>query len=102
MYSECGRKAQSVARLYRECFPASPHTFYETNLSVVKRLRETGCMTSRARSGGPAKVGRQVQSDEALTYTLAYPICSTRHTSEHCGHSKNQVWKILRKSGAYP
>jgi transposase len=102
LYGECGRKARSAARLYRERFPAGPHPSYQTILSVVKRLRETGCVTSRARSGRPAKVGRQVQPDEVLAYALTYPKCSTRQISEHCGLSKSQVWKILQESGAYP
>ncbi|GBL98928.1 hypothetical protein AVEN_165743-1 [Araneus ventricosus] len=47
IYGECGSKAKSAARLYRERFPEGPHPTRQTILKVVKRLRETGCMTSR-------------------------------------------------------
>lgn len=102
LYGECRRKARSAARLYRQRFPAGPHPSHQTILTVVKRLRETGCITSRPRSGRPAKVGRQVQPDEVLAYALAYPKCSVREISQHCGLSKSQVWKILSESGAHP
>ena len=59
-------------------------------------------MTSRARSGRPAKVGWQDQPDEVLAYAPAYLKCSTRQISEYCGLSKSQVWKILQESSAYP
>ena len=59
-------------------------------------------MISLARSGRPVKIGRQIQPDEVLAYDQAYPKCSTRHISEHCGLSKTQVWKILQESGVYP
>ena len=58
---EYGRKARSAEMLYRKRFPAGPHPSYKTNLSAVKRLRETFCVTSRPRSGRPAKVESQVQ-----------------------------------------
>ena len=56
LYGECRRKARSAAQLYMERFPAGPHPSFQTILSVVKLLREAGCVTSRARSGRPAKV----------------------------------------------
>ena len=59
-------------------------------------------MTSRAQSGRPAIVGRQVQPDEVLAYALAYTKNNTRQISEHCGLSKTQVSKILQESCAYP
>ena len=51
LYGECECEARSAAMLYRERFPAVPHPSYQTIISVVKRLRETGCVTSRVRSG---------------------------------------------------
>ena len=69
-YCECGLKARSATRLYRERLPAGPHPSYSTILSVVKRLMETGCVTSRPRSGRPAKVGWQVQPGELLPYAV--------------------------------
>ena len=102
LYGECGCKTWSAVRLYREHFPASSHPPYQTILFAVKRLRETGCVTSRARCGTPAKVGQQDQPDEVLAYALAYLKCSTRQISKNFGFSKSQVWKILQESGAYP
>ncbi|GBM29874.1 hypothetical protein AVEN_110379-1 [Araneus ventricosus] len=46
IYGECGRKAKSAARLYRERFPEGPIPTWQTILKAVKRLRETGCVTS--------------------------------------------------------
>ncbi|GBM46515.1 hypothetical protein AVEN_215025-1 [Araneus ventricosus] len=43
IYGECGRKAKSAAKLYRERFPEGPNPTRQTILKVVKRLRETGC-----------------------------------------------------------
>ena len=106
-YGEWGRKARLAARLYLEGIPTGLHFSYQIILSVIKRLRKTGCVTSRGRSGRPAEVGRQFQPYEVLPYALAYPKCSTRYISEHCGLSKGQVWKDLtrkdlQESGGYP
>ncbi|GBN90154.1 hypothetical protein AVEN_67909-1 [Araneus ventricosus] len=59
IYGECGHKAKSGAGLYRECFPESPHTTRQIILEVVKRLRETGCVTSRPRVRRPRNVRTQ-------------------------------------------
>ena len=96
LYGECGRTARSAARLYKKHFSAGPHPSYQTILSVVKRLRKTGCVTSRARYGRPAKVRRQVQPKEVLAYALTYPKYSSRQIRENCGLSKSQVRKSYK------
>ncbi|GBM53386.1 hypothetical protein AVEN_271562-1 [Araneus ventricosus] len=58
IYGECGRKAKSAARLYRERFPEGPHPTRQPILRVVQRLRETVCVTSRPRVRRPRNVGR--------------------------------------------
>ncbi|GBM30795.1 hypothetical protein AVEN_52591-1 [Araneus ventricosus] len=57
-------------------------------LKVIKHLRETGCVTSR-----PRNVGRKVQPEDVLAYTLAHP--QRKMISENCGLSKSRVWTIL-------
>ncbi|GBM46455.1 hypothetical protein AVEN_78597-1 [Araneus ventricosus] len=64
IYGESGRKANSAERLYRERFPEGPHPTRQTILKVVKRLRETGCVTSRPRVRRPRNVGRKVQPED--------------------------------------
>ncbi|GBM24678.1 hypothetical protein AVEN_46179-1 [Araneus ventricosus] len=88
IYGEYGRKAKSAARLHRERFPAR-----QTSLKVVKRLRETGCVTSR-----PRIVGRKVQPEDVLAYALAHPRSSTKMLSENCCLSKSCIWTILSES----
>ncbi|GBM06279.1 hypothetical protein AVEN_208969-1 [Araneus ventricosus] len=78
IYGECGRKAKSAARLYRERFPEGQHPTRQTILKVVKRLRETGCVTSRPRVRRPGNVGRKVQPEDLLEYALAHPQSSTK------------------------
>ncbi|GBL99494.1 hypothetical protein AVEN_68780-1 [Araneus ventricosus] len=102
IYSECGLKAKSAERLYRECFPEGPHPTRQTILNVVKRLREMGCVTSRPRVHRPRNVRRKVQSQDVLEYALAHPQSSTKMISENCGLSKSSVWTILNESGAQP
>ncbi|GBN36945.1 hypothetical protein AVEN_128766-1 [Araneus ventricosus] len=102
IYGECGRKAKSDARLYRECFPEGPHPTRQAILKVVKRLRETGYVTSRSRVQRPRNVGRKVQPEDVLAYALAHPQSSTKMISENCGLSKSCVWTILNESGAHP
>ncbi|GBM37732.1 hypothetical protein AVEN_179814-1 [Araneus ventricosus] len=97
IYGECGCKAKSAARLYRERFPEGPHPTRQAILKVVKRLRKTSCVTSR-----PLNVGRKVHTEDVLAYTLAHPQSSTKMISENCGLSKSRVWTILNKSGAHP
>ncbi|GBL75647.1 hypothetical protein AVEN_154962-1 [Araneus ventricosus] len=84
-------------RLYRECFPEGPHPTRQTILKVVKRLRETGCVTSR-----PRNVARMVQPEDVPAYALALPHSSTKMISVNCGLSKSRVWTILNESGAHP
>ncbi|GBM85391.1 hypothetical protein AVEN_122003-1 [Araneus ventricosus] len=91
IYGERGRKAKSAERLYRDRFPESPHPTRQTILKVVKRLRETGCVTSHPRVRRPRNVGRKVQPEDALTYALAHPQSSTKMISENCGLSKSRV-----------
>ncbi|GBL86482.1 hypothetical protein AVEN_194755-1 [Araneus ventricosus] len=102
MYGERGRKAKSVARLYRERFPEGPHPTRQTILKVVKRLRETGCVTSRPRVRRSRNVGRKVQHEDVLAYAVAHPQRSTKMISENCGLSKSRVWTIQNESGAHP
>ncbi|GBM11548.1 hypothetical protein AVEN_240682-1 [Araneus ventricosus] len=102
IYGECGHKAKSAARLYRERFPESPHSTRRIILKVVKRLRETGCVTSRPRVRRPRNVGRKVQPEDVLAYALAHPQSTTKMISESCSLSKSRVWTILNESGAHP
>ncbi|GBM16500.1 hypothetical protein AVEN_148888-1 [Araneus ventricosus] len=102
IYGECGRKSKSDARLYRERFPESPHPTRQTILKVVKRLRETGCVTSRPRVRRPHNVGRRVQPEDVLAYAPSHPQSSTKMINENCGLSKSHVWTILSESGAHP
>ncbi|GBN87862.1 hypothetical protein AVEN_123224-1 [Araneus ventricosus] len=59
IYGDCGHKAKSAAGLYRECFPESPHTTRQIILKVLKRLRETDCVTSRPQVRRPRNVNTQ-------------------------------------------
>ncbi|GBL62447.1 hypothetical protein AVEN_179665-1 [Araneus ventricosus] len=90
-YCECGRKAKSAVRLYRERFPEGPHPTQQTILKVVKRLREKGCVTSRPRVRRPRNVGRKVQPEDVLAYALAHPQSSTKIISENSGLPKSRV-----------
>ncbi|GBM44338.1 hypothetical protein AVEN_20376-1 [Araneus ventricosus] len=101
-YGECGRKAKSAARLYRERFPEVQHLIRQTILKVVKRLQETSCVTSRPRVRRPRNVGRKAQPEDVLAYALAHSQSSTKMISENCGLSKSRVWTILNESGAHP
>ncbi|GBL69533.1 hypothetical protein AVEN_91202-1 [Araneus ventricosus] len=87
IYGECGCKAKSAARLYRERFPEGPHPTRQTILKVVKHLRGTGCVTRRPRVRRPRNVGRKVQPEDVLAYALVHPQSSTKMTSENCGIS---------------
>ncbi|GBO04050.1 hypothetical protein AVEN_124232-1 [Araneus ventricosus] len=73
IYHECGRRAKSAARLYRERFPEGRHPARQTILKVVTRFRETGCVTSRPRVRKPRNVGRKVQPEDVLAYAFAHP-----------------------------
>ncbi|GBM00331.1 hypothetical protein AVEN_32669-1 [Araneus ventricosus] len=88
IYGECGRRAKSSVRLYRERFPEGPHPTRQTILKVVKRLRETSCVTSRPRARRPRNIGRKVQAEDVLVYALAHPQSNTKIISENCGLSK--------------
>ncbi|GBN11027.1 hypothetical protein AVEN_17605-1 [Araneus ventricosus] len=79
-------------------WPASSQTI----LKVAKRLRETGCVTSRPRVRRHRNVRCKVQPEDVLAYALAHPQSSTKMISENCGLSKSRVWKILNESGAHP
>ncbi|GBN00895.1 hypothetical protein AVEN_274075-1 [Araneus ventricosus] len=92
-----GVRQNPTARLYRERFPEDQHPTRQAILKVVKRLRETGCVTSR-----PRNVGRKVQSEDVLAYALCHPKSSTKMISENCDLSKSDVWTILNESGAHP
>ncbi|GBN06083.1 hypothetical protein AVEN_240164-1 [Araneus ventricosus] len=102
IYGECGRKAKSAARLYRERFPEGPHPTWQTILKVVKRLRETGRVTNRPGVRRLRNVGLKVQPEDVLAYALPHPQSSTNMISENCGLSKSRVWTILNESGAHP
>ena len=98
---ECGRNAWLIAKLYWQLFLACSHPSYQTTLTVVKCLTETGCVTNKAWPGRLAKVGLQDQLDEVLTYSQAYPKCSKRQINQHYVLSKSQVWKIVSKLGSH-
>ncbi|GBN90446.1 hypothetical protein AVEN_19183-1 [Araneus ventricosus] len=72
-----------------------------TILNVVKRVRETGCVTSLPRVRRPRNVRREVQTEDVLAYALAHPQSSTNMIDENCGLSKSRVWTILNESGAH-
>ncbi|GBM50188.1 hypothetical protein AVEN_90318-1 [Araneus ventricosus] len=56
---ECGLKAKLAASMYHESLPEGPHSTRQMILKVVKRLREMGCVTSRAHR--PRNVGHKVK-----------------------------------------
>ncbi|GBL54128.1 hypothetical protein AVEN_163849-1 [Araneus ventricosus] len=85
IYGVCGHKAKSAVRLYRERFPEGPHPTRPTILKVVKRLRETGCLTCRPRVRRLRNVGRKVQPEDVQAYALAHPQSSTKMISENFG-----------------
>ncbi|GBM85728.1 hypothetical protein AVEN_163055-1 [Araneus ventricosus] len=101
IYGECGSKAKSAVRLYFERFPEGPHFTRQTILKVVKRLRETGFVTSRPRVRRPCNVGRKAQPEDAPAYATAHPQSSTKMISENCGLSKSRVWTILNESATH-
>ncbi|GBN64630.1 hypothetical protein AVEN_257004-1 [Araneus ventricosus] len=76
IYGECGGKAKSAARLYRERFPEGPHATRQTILKVIICLRETDCVTNRPRVRRPRNVGRNVQPENVLAYSLVHPQSS--------------------------
>ncbi|GBN96814.1 hypothetical protein AVEN_169051-1 [Araneus ventricosus] len=79
IYSECGRKAKSVARLtLLRTFPEDPHPTWQTILKVVKRLRETSCVSNRPLVRRPRNVERKVQPEDVLPYALAHPQSSKK------------------------
>ncbi|GBN98141.1 hypothetical protein AVEN_265233-1 [Araneus ventricosus] len=102
IYCERGCKAKSAASLYHECFPQGPHSTQQTILKVVKRLRETSCMTSLPQVCRPCNAGRKVQPEDVIAYSLAHPQSSTKMISESCGFSKSYIWTILNESGVHP
>ncbi|GBM80876.1 hypothetical protein AVEN_52351-1 [Araneus ventricosus] len=85
IYGESVRKAKSPARLYRERFPEGSHPTRQTILKVVKRLRETGCVTSRPRVRRTRNVGRKVQPEDVLAYSLDHPQSTTKMINENRG-----------------
>ncbi|GBN05355.1 hypothetical protein AVEN_176550-1 [Araneus ventricosus] len=99
IYGECGARRN---RLYNERFPEDPHPTRQTILKVVKRLRETGCVTSRPRVRRPRNVGRKVQTENVLVYAFAHRQSTTKMISGNCGLSKSRIWTKLNESGAQP
>ncbi|GBN39073.1 hypothetical protein AVEN_206447-1 [Araneus ventricosus] len=86
----CSSETTTIKRMFLlDC----PHPTRQTILKVVKRLRETGFVTSRPRVRRPRNVGRKVQPEDLLAYKMI---------SENCGLSKRRVWTILNESGAHP
>ncbi|GBN04493.1 hypothetical protein AVEN_85866-1 [Araneus ventricosus] len=100
IYVECGRKAKSAERLYRECFPDG--LTQQTILKVVKRLREMGYGINRPRVRRLRIVGYKVQPEDELAYALTRPQRSAKIISENSGFSKIRVRTILDESGAHP
>ncbi|GBM58029.1 hypothetical protein AVEN_170639-1 [Araneus ventricosus] len=78
IYVECVRKAKSASRLYCERFTEGQHPTQQTILKVVKRFRQTGCVTFRLRIRISRNVGRNVQPEIVLEYALAHPQSSTK------------------------
>ncbi|GBM30621.1 hypothetical protein AVEN_18315-1 [Araneus ventricosus] len=95
-------EAKSAARLYREHFPEGQHPTRQTILKIAKRLRETGCVTSRPRVRKPRNAGCKMQPEEVLEYALAHPQSSIKMISANCGLSESRVWTILNESGVHP
>ena len=52
-------------------------------MTIVKHLRETCCGANRSRSRIPAKLGRQVQSDEVLAYILNILNAAKEKSTKH-------------------
>ncbi len=59
-------------------------------------------MTSRPRVRIPRNVGRKVQPEDVIAYSLAHPQRSTKIISGNCDLSKSHVWKILDDLGTHP
>ncbi|GBM56439.1 hypothetical protein AVEN_273199-1 [Araneus ventricosus] len=100
--NDVASKAKSASWLDRERLPEGPHPTRQTILNVVKRLRETGWVTSRPRVRRPRNVERKVQPEDVLECALAHPQSTTKMVSESCGLPKSRVWTILNESGVHP
>ncbi|GBL80768.1 hypothetical protein AVEN_26212-1 [Araneus ventricosus] len=97
-----GCKVGNTRGNLRNAFAFRPASYTVDLLKVVKRLKETGCVTSRPQVRRPRNVGRKVQPEDVLAYAHAHPQSSTKMISENCGLSEGHVWTILNESGAHP
>lgn len=81
IYGECQRNAREAARQYAQRFPTSPLPAHSTILNIVRRLRETGSVNPRSRSGRPRGGRFEVTPEAILGYALANPQLSTLEIS---------------------
>ena len=102
IYGECQRNASQAAREYAIRFLAARHPSADTITRAVRRLKDTGSILSRPRSGRLLRSSATVMPDEVLAYALAHPHSSTFEISMQCGLTRQRVWQILHAEGAHP
>ncbi|GBL93774.1 hypothetical protein AVEN_166806-1 [Araneus ventricosus] len=96
LYGQYNRIGPEAARQYVIKFPNDSHPSTNAIFNAVKRLRETGSVEKRPRSGSS---NMHVSDEEILGYVLVYPLSSVR---EACGCSKSHVWNVLNVHGTHP
>lgn len=84
--------------MYSQRVSAGSHTSHKIILKVLKRLRESGCVTSRPRSGRPAEVRWKVQPE---IYYHTPPHVRTEvqeRTVRTVASLKSCVWKNPKRN----
>ena len=83
IYGQCGRQARAVQRLYHQRFPGEPHPLRQIIEKTVKRFRDTGSVTHKARISRPRTVEQRVQPGDVLAHTSHISADVLPHKKPH-------------------
>ncbi|EZA47534.1 hypothetical protein X777_16216 [Ooceraea biroi] len=94
-YGLAGENAYAAAQIYAERFPRRTHPSYHTILSVVQKLRETGCLVHRNNVGAPVR--RRVENEERILDAFYANLgTSVRRVAREFGLTRYEVHRTLR------
>lgn len=103
IYGECRCVARAAARLYEERYPDRRHPNHNVFLSLINRVRETGCLLplplqgpGHGVAGAPRNVRNNANGERILELIEEDPTISVRIISNLTNISKSTVHNVIK------
>lgn len=97
-----GLSLREIARLFHQRFPHRPIPSPIGISKMIQKIRATGCVTNRPKSGRPRSATDEQNEVMVLGSVVMKRQQSIREVANETGNSMTSVWRILRRYEFHP